>query len=561
MGYDAITLNSETASLPSQLDAFLAIYSKVIILYDIDETGKINAARLSKKHGFAVCTLPTELLAKGGKDISDYIRLGMPKEKLYEIIQDSSITVLQEKCTVTEAENLVGDVQKICTTTPHLTDEIYALIPDTLKDICSKFEDRREKDVCLLSCITVLSTCFPTIQGIYDNRRLGCNFNLFITAPASAGKGIMSWSRLLGNKIDSHLKWLYKNACERYKAALEAYNTQEGKSGEKPEPPKEPMLFIPANSSTSSIYECLDGNHNFGIIFDNEGDTLSSIMKNDWADFSSLIRKGFHHENVEMKRRTNNEYRRVNRPHISLLLSGTRNQVTKLIDSVENGLFSRFGFYDFELDLQWKDKFGNKDSGLEDFFESHGSRLLEYWKRCEKVDEILCLIDDDERGFIFDYFKEKLSSLYSLHGEDIIANVRRTCIIYYRIAMILTALRFFEQPHFKETKIPHKMIIQKDQSRCAFLIVDTLLKHLEFVYARIQKTGAVSKLNPMQQSLYNLLPTEFSWQDFLAAATECGITDNKSRCREISEGLYQWEANTISRTRQVQEELTRFTPP
>lgn len=523
LGYDAITFNSETASLPKHLEGFLAIYNIIVVLYDIDETGKREAAKLAETHKLPVCNLPDELLEKGGKDVSDYVKLGLSIADLRKLIENSVTPVILPTPTKE------GQGNESTTTTPSeisgtlfLPDELYTLLPDTLKDICAKFEDRREKDVCLLSCITILSTCFPAVQGIYDNRRIGCNFNLFITAPASAGKGIMSWSRILGNNIDRYLRWQYKMACTRYEAALATY-IQGGKTGEKPEPPKEPMFFIPANSSTSSIYECLDGNQKFGIIFDNEGDTLSSIMKNDWADFSSLIRKGFHHENVEMKRRTNNEYRRIERPHLSLLLSGTRNQVTKLIDSVENGLFSRFGFYDFNLDLQWKDKFGSKESGLEEFFESHGSRLLDYWKQCEKTDEILCLIDDSDREFIFDYFKKKLSSLYSLHGEDIIANVRRTCIIYYRIAMILTALWFFEQPNSNESSIPQQMILDKEQSFCAFLIVDTLLKHLEFVFTRIQMTGAVSKLNFKQRSLYNALPKEFTWQEFLSIADENGI--------------------------------------
>ncbi len=524
LGYDAITLNSETASLKSHLDSFMAIYNKVIVLYDIDDAGKKGAAKLAQTHKLPVCTLPDELFKKGGKDVSDYVKLGMPIADLRQLIENSITTAIpvvptKEKATKESPIVAIGETSG----TPLLPDELYSLIPNTLKDICAKFEDRREKDVCLLSCLTVLSSCFPAVQGIYDNKRIGCNFNLFVTAPASAGKGIMSWSRILGNAIDRHLRWQYKIACDKYEEAIDAYR-QGGKTGERPEKPKEPMFFIPANSSTSSIYECLDGNQKFGIIFDNEGDTLSSIMKNDWADFSSLIRKAFHHETAEMKRRTNNEYRRVDRPHLSLLLSGTRNQVTKLIDSVQNGLFSRFGFYDFDLDLQWKDKFGTHDSGLEVFFESHGSRLLEYWKQCEKTDEILCLIDDSERSPLFEYFKDKLSSLYASHGEDIIANVRRTCIIYYRIAMILTALRFFERLNLQEPSIPKQMILHKDQSKCAFLIVDTLLRHLEFVYTRIQKTGAVSKLNPMQQSLYNSLPREFSWQDFLAAAGECGIT-------------------------------------
>jgi hypothetical protein len=523
MGYDAITLNSETASLPSHVQDFLTLYDKVVVLYDIDETGKKQASKLAAEHNFSVCTLPQELLQKGGKDVSDYIKLGMSKDDLRSLIENSSIPDLPAAQHTEAGKPAISIQQPDSGDTPLLPDEVYTLLPETLKRICEKFEDRREKDICLLSCITVLSTCFPKVKGIYDNKRIGCNFNLFITAPASAGKGVMTWSRHLGVTIDKYLNHRFKIALKEYERKLKEYDPASDE--ERPEPPKEPMFFIPANSSTSSIYECLDANQNFGIILDTEGDTLSSNMKNEWADFSSLIRKAFHHEFADMKRRTGNEYRRIEKPHLSVLLTGTRNQVTRLIDSVENGLFSRFGFYDVELDLPWEDKFGNLESDMEEFFRSIGGNIFAYWKFAEDTDEILCVIDDDQRETVFKFFSEKLHWLHTRYGENIVANVRRTCIIYYRIAMILAALRYFERVTLKTKSITTILDINKEESMCALLIVDTLLRHLEFVYTRIQMTGATSKLNGKQRLLFDALPDEFTWQEFLSAAESAGITN------------------------------------
>jgi hypothetical protein len=554
LGYDAITLNSETAGIPERFikDGIYNAYEKVVILFDIDETGKRQANKLSRKHGLPVCTLPDELFTNGGKDVSDYIRFGLSAEILGELIASSIVPSYNldgeddETQTETEApeyqeldgpDNLSnaepaqmesldgGNAKTDSPSTPFLPEKVYDLLPRTLKDICSRFEDKREKDVCLLSCLTVLSSCFPNIRGIYGGARVGCNINMFISAPASAGKGVMSWSRILGKGIVRHLHQKYMLAKEAYEQAKEEFRSNKGSGvpGHKPKEPVPERLFIPANSSCSTIYEYLDANQRFGVIFDNEGDTLSSIMKNDWADFSSVIRKAFHHEHISMARRTDREHREVEKPHLSLLLSGTRNQVNKLIDSVENGLFSRFLFYDFDAEPVWRDMFGNGSDELEKFFGQKADKVLEYWIYGENAKETVFLLDQSQKDFAFDYFSKKFAEMGLAHGEDIRSSVKRACLIYYRIAIMLSTIDCYDVMNLKVNKLGETMVIPDKMAKCAFLIVDTLLKHLETVFTRLQGAKAVESLNAMQQSLYNALPTDFSWKEFLAIAARLDI--------------------------------------
>ena len=79
--------------------------------------------------------------------------------------------------------------------------------------------------------------------------------------------------------------------------------------------------------------------------FESEADTLGVMMDKEWANFSDSLRKAFHHETISYLRKTNNEHIQIENPRLSILLSGTKSQLHKLIPDVENGLLSRFIFY------------------------------------------------------------------------------------------------------------------------------------------------------------------------------------------------------------------------
>jgi|GEM_PF-2513466 len=74
-GYAAITIGSETASIPDGLlDTLYGMgFGQVIICYDADETGRRRSQELAAEHQLPWVELPTEL-APYGKDVSDFFR-------------------------------------------------------------------------------------------------------------------------------------------------------------------------------------------------------------------------------------------------------------------------------------------------------------------------------------------------------------------------------------------------------------------------------------------------------------------------------------------------------
>jgi hypothetical protein len=232
--------------------------------------------------------------------------------------------------------------------TPQIPSDVYNELPEILKESASMFQDAIEKDVFLIGAISVISSCLPNVEGIYFDEPHSAHLYSFITAPAGSGKGKLKWAKYFGLKIHKAMVAQSLRAKEEYERELENYNNlnkNQRQGAERPREPKRKMFYIPANSSSSAFIQALSDNDFKGIIFETEADTLAGTLKQEWGNFSDILRKAFHHESTNMFRRKDNEHIEIEDPHLAIALSGTPKQVHNMMPDVENGLFSRFLYY------------------------------------------------------------------------------------------------------------------------------------------------------------------------------------------------------------------------
>ena len=258
---------------------------------------------------------------------------------------------------------------------PTFSHQVRGQLPELLAKIDEIRKSDADADILILGALTVISAAMPHIYGVYDQRIVYPNLFLFVTAPASSGKGRLSLCRYLVEPIHDNLRELNKEEESEYKRKLAEYNAAGKKkvNMDKPEEPPLRMLFIPANSSATAVYQVLHDNDERGLMFETEGDTLANTFGSDYGNYSDGFRNAFHHETISYVRRKYREYANIKSPKLSTLLTGTPRQILNLISDAENALFSRFAFYYLNPQMTWNNVFSdNSGTTLEEYFQDLG---------------------------------------------------------------------------------------------------------------------------------------------------------------------------------------------
>ena len=442
------------------------------------------------------------------------------------------------------------EADKTIFNTPKIPAEIYRQMPEILRESCEMFADAIEKDVFLIGAITVLSGCLPNIQGIYFEEPVSAHLYSFITAPAGSGKGKLKWAKYFGMRIHKTMVEQSIRQKEDYERELENYNNlnkNQRQGVERPREPKRKMFYIPANSSASAFIQALSDNEFKGIIFETEADTLAGTLKQDWGNFSDVLRKAFHHESTNMFRRKDSEYIEVGDPHLAIALSGTPKQIHNMIPDVENGLFSRFLYYAFEDYSDFKNPFVSyQNVNYILFFEEKGNQIYELYQTLLNQPSPIEFRFTAEQGEIF---TRQFNRLYKrnrmLLGNDFNANSRRLGLITFRIAMVLRTLRILEDGDYS-----NPIICNETDFQTAIQIAFTLEKHAIAVFQNLPNNN----LKGVKLKFYNALPDNFNRQGYLSVARELGIKD-KTAEKYIGQfkgnGLLNHEHNNYTKQQSI----------
>ena len=226
---------------------------------------------------------------------------------------------------------------------PMIPEEVYENLPGTLKESCEVFSGR-ERDVYLTSALSVISGGLSNMWGLYADNIVSPNLYTFIIAPPASGKGSMNYARSLGDCYQTLLESKNIQIIADYQKNLEMYSfkkriakkVEDIKNLEKPEEPKLKTFFIPGNNSSAMFHKQLEFNEGSGCICETEADALTNALKQDWGDFSHVLRQGFGNEKISLARKKNFEHLKIEESTFSVSITGTPNQVKNLISNTEN---------------------------------------------------------------------------------------------------------------------------------------------------------------------------------------------------------------------------------
>ncbi|MCX7550887.1 DUF3987 domain-containing protein [Xanthomarina sp. F2636L] len=404
---------------------------------------------------------------------------------------------------------------------PTFPESIYKTLPEILKNATHFGSTNQEKDMLLLGTLTCMSVCLHKVYGIYDKEKVYSNLFLFVTAPASAGKGKLKWCKSIIYPVHLSLREEAKVLKSNYESDLADYNKNKNKDEnlEKPQKPPEKMLFIPANNSTTGVFQLLADSKARGIIFETEGDTLSQAFKTDYGNYSDGFRKAFHHETISYYRRTDREYVDMETPCLSTVLSGTPKQVLSLMPNAENGLFSRFIFYYLDISPKWKNVFEDKtDNGVGEYYKQLGEQFFDIYETLKADSEIKIELTPDQQQEFNEYFSNIQNLYLSVQSEEYVATVRRMGLIAFRFMMIFTALRITE-----DGDISNPRLCLDEDFKNAMAMVKVLIKHSSKVFSSLPIDDNPIKNNNRKEQFLNKLPFKFTTKEYNDLAIKLNI--------------------------------------
>ena len=371
-------------------------------------------------------------------------------------------------------------------------------LPRLLGSIVDMGNSRQEKDLLLLAGLTSLSVCFPKVSGIYNGKRYYPNLYFMAVGPAASGKGKMNLCRNV-------LMPIHKKLEEESKAL-----------GQRK------MLLIPANCSATAFQEILSQNQNGCIIFETEGDTLADIFEQDYGNYSSSFRCAFEHEMISYARRENKEYVEIDNPKLSVLLSGTPNQVTKLIKDPENGLFSRFAFYRMEATDGFRlenDSYGKESK--DEKCARIGNDVLKVYEAMLRVGRVTFTMSTRQWKRFERDFKTLEEEYYKLYDKSQIRpSIYRLGVIRFRLSMILTVLKALENK-----ALTRELYCDPDSFETARSISSLLAEHMTQVYRLLPSPGVLKGRfrTESEKQLYASLLNHFTRKEFNEKAIALGL--------------------------------------
>lgn len=404
---------------------------------------------------------------------------------------------------------------------PFIPEQVYNALPETLRNACKEFSGR-ERDVFFTSALAVISGGLHNVHGLYSNDKTSPNLYSFISAPPASGKGVMKHAKQLGECYHSLLLDESKESLKLYNKAKRLFDLKVKKAKtldeldtiDEPVKPKASLFFIPGDTSSSMIMKHLEDNDGMGCICETETDSLTKSLKQEWGDFSDVLRKGFHSEPLTKSRKTDLEYTEIKEPKFSVALTGTPNQMDNLISSIENGLFSRFMFYSFKSTPEWKRTWTDTlTRSNKEIFEDYSAMLCNKF-RSNKPQRFFMT---REQGMKLDTtFEEELGHHVALYHDSVEGVVKRVGLMCFKIAMVLTALRSDEE---------QMTCTDEDFNSAITLVKDVYLKHAIKMLIKVDKNS--KKLNSSQTILIDWINSrsDFKRADIKEIAEQIGVKD------------------------------------
>jgi len=386
-------------------------------------------------------------------------------------------------------------------------------LPQLLKNVLSLANTPAEKDMLLLSALTACSSVMPNLYVKYGvaAKRYYPNLQLFIVGSAACGKGIANLALELVKPIHEKMP-----------------------------------LIIPGDATYPAFYQTLAKQHGRGYIHESEGSVITDIWRSAKANYNTALRKAAEHETISRSRCK--EASVIEKPQVSMVLTGTFGQYHALVPSIENGYFSRLLTLVVNEHQAFSSRYVQPSENSDEVIQAAAQQLYHLYESLFAAKPREFKLTDDQRTRLGNHLETAYPTLIRMLGADFHSVILRMAVHIERIAMILSALRLCSQRCSAEqaSTIHGRLLCSDIDYATAELIGNKLILHMAQAYQLVKGTEQVTQpqVKPLDQKqiLLSLLPDEFESKTLVAEALSQGISPRTStRWNEewMAQGLVQ----------------------
>lgn len=437
-----------------------------------------------------------------------------------------------------EEDDLSEKSNELRTALPAFPKEVYHDLPHLLARGIVAGRTDRERDMLLMGMLANLSVCLPSARFSYDQREYSPHFYFAGVAPAATGKGVVALAAYLAQPL--HDQYARQAARERkeYEARKRIWDQevqmafkqkrQPDTALQPQEEPRSVCLMLPANTSKARMYAHLRDNADLGAIINaTEINTLVAAIGQDYGKQDDVLCAAAHHEDLSSSFKVDGLPIFVREPRLGMCITGTPNQFVALIQSQENGLYSRFCVLTAEAQWVWRSA-EPMAGGVEyrAFFRELGKEVLEMHN--------MLLQSPTQVSFTPAQWAEHTASFTAwlsgvvMEGEDSPgAIILRHGLLAMRLASVLTMLRKGESRWYAK-----EYICTDEDFHAAMSMVGVLIEHSLLLSSSLPEVALKSL--PLQRfyrirAVLDRLKATFLYKEFVAAAMESGVSESTAK--------------------------------
>lgn len=519
----------------------------VVVIADNDVIGREHASKVREsllKKGGVLCAeildLPTLMPHLHEKaDLSDFLDLGGSVEQLSNAIDT----------TVEKASPAAIPSTGIPLPNYHLDQ-----LPKQLHRLVEHVEDKHQRFALLASAIVAIGAVLPNVCTEYHGSLYSPALYLFVVGPPGSGKSSIIPARHLVMKVDKEIQEVSKRELNAYKEANRRWKVSDCKDDEPlPTKPERKHFLIPADSTSPVIVRAICGN-DCCLIFDTEADTLATAMRPESGDISSTLRKAWQGERVSEARVGGDLYASTDHPHISIIISGTTDQIGGLVRHVDNGLASRISFIEFHGQPIYRDPFTANHSRTHTKARELAQTVHDLWQfntRHAKERQFLVELNEAQQHRFNEHFSQRLHDQIEASDQ---ATTLRAGIVAVRIATVLTCLRHWEE----RTHLDEVMEVYEDDFQMALMLAEFFRLSTDSIITRLQSSRPSRALTQRKRKTlewFDRLPDEFTssqaielgGQHAIARATVHKYLNDEARFERFKQGHYRKVTTSAAR--------------